>query len=162
MLVYKYQEYLCLQAHNFKHKSLSPAENYLLPCQDHMISKAMKLILTGTTGFIGQEVLAQALSHPSITSIIALSRKPLPPTFASNPKLRLVLIDDFSTYSPSVLSQLSGADACIWYIYSSAQPLPFAFGQVELSSLSRDVLPYAETYRPQVHRSQIHRPNNNP
>jgi hypothetical protein len=79
-----------------------------------MISKAMKVILTGTTGFIGQEVLTQALSHPAITSIIALSRKPLPPTFASNPKLKVVLTNDFSTYTPSVLSQLSGSDACIW------------------------------------------------
>ncbi|KAE9382008.1 hypothetical protein N431DRAFT_491273 [Stipitochalara longipes BDJ] len=75
----------------------------------------MKLILTGTTGFIGQEVLTQALSHPSITSIIALTRHPLPSTF-SNPKVKNVVVDDFATYSPSVLEQLSGADACIWCI----------------------------------------------
>jgi hypothetical protein len=78
-----------------------------------MISKAMKLILTGTSGFIGSEVLSQALLHPSITSIVALSRKPIP---NSDPKLKVVLVDDFEHYSPSVLSELSGAEACIWYL----------------------------------------------
>jgi len=83
-----------------------------------MTSKAMKLILTGTTGFIGREVLSQALAHPSITSIVALTRHPLPATFASssNPKLQNVLIDDFLNYTPSVLEQLSGADGCIWSV----------------------------------------------
>ena len=74
----------------------------------------MKLVLTGTTGFIGQEILAQALSNPSITSIIALSRKPLPAALASNPKLKTVIVEDFSTYTPSVLKELEGAEACIW------------------------------------------------
>jgi uncharacterized protein YbjT (DUF2867 family) len=83
-----------------------------------MTSKAMKLILTGTTGFIGREVLSQALAHPSITSIIALTRHPLPAAFASssNPKLQNVLVDDFLNYTPSVLEQLSGADGCIWSV----------------------------------------------
>jgi uncharacterized protein YbjT (DUF2867 family) len=74
----------------------------------------MKVILTGSSGFIGQEVLSQALAHPSITSIIALSRKPLPQSYTSNPKLKVVILDDFENYTPSVLSQLSGADSCIW------------------------------------------------
>lgn len=71
----------------------------------------MKLILSGPTGFIGSEILNQALADPSITSIIALSRKPLA---ISDPKLTVVIIDDFLTYSPDVLVQLAGADACIW------------------------------------------------
>lgn len=85
-----------------------------------MNAKAMKLIVTGTTGFIGQEILTQALSNPSITSIIALSRKPLSSTFASHPKLKTVIMKDFSLYPPSVLKELEGADACIWYVF----PLP--------------------------------------
>ncbi|PMD32827.1 hypothetical protein L207DRAFT_439990 [Hyaloscypha variabilis F] len=76
----------------------------------------MKLILTGTTGFIGHEVLTQALSHPSLTSLITLTRHPLPPPLSTHPKLHSLLINDFSTYPPSILSQLSGADACIWCI----------------------------------------------
>jgi uncharacterized protein YbjT (DUF2867 family) len=79
-----------------------------------MLSKAMKLILTGSTGFIGHEVLSQALAHPSITSIIALTRHPLPPPLTSNPKLQNVIVEDFLSYSPSVLEKIAGADACIW------------------------------------------------
>jgi uncharacterized protein YbjT (DUF2867 family) len=37
----------------------------------------MKLIVTGATGFIGTEVIRQVLSNPTITSIIALARKPI-------------------------------------------------------------------------------------
>jgi uncharacterized protein YbjT (DUF2867 family) len=36
----------------------------------------MKLIITGATGFVGTEVIRQALSNSTITSIIALARKP--------------------------------------------------------------------------------------
>jgi hypothetical protein len=76
----------------------------------------MKLILTGATGFVGTEVLTQTLANPSITSIIALSRKPLPSTLASDPKLKVVLLEDFTSYPPTIMSQLAGADACIWYV----------------------------------------------
>lgn len=71
----------------------------------------MKLILTGSTGFIGAEVLRQCLNNPSISSIIALSRRPLPVT---DPKLKTVIVEDFTNYSPSVLKELEGAEACIW------------------------------------------------
>jgi hypothetical protein len=158
---------LAYQIHNFELRSLSSIENHLpIPTtlRGHMISKAMKVVLTGTTGFIGQEVLNQALSHPSITSIIALSRKPLPPTFASDPKLKVVLIDDFSTYSPSVLSQLSGADACIWYVYlvfPSFHQRSVNY-QLRKSTLSHVTDPIASTYTQQVHWSKVHRSSNCP
>ena len=71
----------------------------------------MKVILAGSSGFIGQEVLSQALSNPTITSLVALSRRPLP---TSNPKLKTILLEDFTSYSPAVLQELSGAESCIW------------------------------------------------
>jgi hypothetical protein len=101
--------------HNYNFKTF--VSNHNSQIRDHMTSKAMKLILTGTTGFVGQEVLTQALAHPSITSVVTLTRHPIPATFASNPKVKNVLVEDFSTYTPSVLEQLSGADACVWYVY---------------------------------------------
>jgi uncharacterized protein YbjT (DUF2867 family) len=73
----------------------------------------MKVILLGSTGFIGQEVLDQCLKTPAITSLIALSRRDLPRE-AGNPKLTVVIIEDFKLYLDSVLEQLKGADACIW------------------------------------------------
>jgi hypothetical protein len=105
-----------------------------------MISKTMKLILTGTSGFIGSEALFQALLHPSITSVVALSRKPIP---NSDPKLKVVLLDDFEHYSSSVLSELSGAEACIWYV---------------LSFLHNSHM----TYTSQGHWCKVHRPRGHP
>jgi uncharacterized protein YbjT (DUF2867 family) len=38
----------------------------------------MKLLLLGATGLVGRNVFAQALAHPSITQVIAPTRKTLP------------------------------------------------------------------------------------
>lgn len=61
-------------------------------------------------------MLSQCLRNPAITSVVALSRRNLPEGIAKDPKLNVVLIEDFSSYSDSVLQQLKGADACIWYL----------------------------------------------
>ncbi|RMJ23049.1 Nucleoside-diphosphate-sugar epimerase [Aspergillus sp. HF37] len=75
----------------------------------------MKVILTGSTGFIGQEVLSQCLANPSISSIIVLSRRALP---LSHPKIHHVhrmQESDFLSYStPELTAAIQGADACIW------------------------------------------------
>ncbi|PYI03162.1 hypothetical protein BO78DRAFT_375696 [Aspergillus sclerotiicarbonarius CBS 121057] len=74
----------------------------------------MKIILVGSTGFIGQQILTQCLHNPSITSIIALSRRALPATVSSNPKLTVRIHDDFLTYPAPLIDDLKGAEACIW------------------------------------------------
>jgi uncharacterized protein YbjT (DUF2867 family) len=74
----------------------------------------MKFILTGCTGFIGGEVLSQCTRNPAITSIVALSRRNLPNDISSNPKVQVVIMNDFNSYTDDVLEHLSGADACIW------------------------------------------------
>jgi uncharacterized protein YbjT (DUF2867 family) len=74
----------------------------------------MKFILTGCTGFIGSEVLSQCLRNPSISSVIALSRRKLPEAISNDPKLKVVVMKDFKLYPESVLLELAGADACIW------------------------------------------------
>jgi uncharacterized protein YbjT (DUF2867 family) len=75
----------------------------------------MKVILLGSTGFIGKAVLDHCLKTPAITSIIALSRRDLPEE-AADPKLAVVIIKDFKLYPDSVLEELKGADACIWRV----------------------------------------------
>jgi thioester reductase-like protein len=75
----------------------------------------MKFVLTGCTGFIEGEVLYQCLRNPSITSVVALTRRKLPESLTSNPKLKEVIMKDFNVYPESVLNELSGADVCIWY-----------------------------------------------
>jgi len=74
----------------------------------------MKIILTGSTGMIGTEVLAQSINNPSLTEIVVLSRRPLPSSHPTSPKVKTLIIEDFLTYPASFLQDLSGAEACIW------------------------------------------------
>ncbi|KAJ5650304.1 uncharacterized protein N7484_004027 [Penicillium longicatenatum] len=72
----------------------------------------MKVILTGSTGFVGREILNQCLAHPAITSVVALSRRELP----QHDKLKVAVIEDFLSYPESVRKDITGAEACIWTI----------------------------------------------
>lgn len=47
------------------------------------------IVLVGSTGLVGQSVLMQALAHPQVGKVVALSRKPITP----HPKLLNQLID---------------------------------------------------------------------
>jgi NAD dependent epimerase/dehydratase family enzyme len=82
----------------------------------------MQVILSGSTGFIGSEVLSQALAHPSITSLICITRRALPDSITSNPKVKVIILSDFTKYTPEVLTQLSGSEACIWSVPFSPMP----------------------------------------
>ncbi|PWY69087.1 NAD(P)-binding protein [Aspergillus heteromorphus CBS 117.55] len=82
----------------------------------------MKVILTGSTGFIGREILAHCLQSPTISSIVALSRRPLPATVSAHPKLTVRILDDFLTYPESLLNDLRGAEACIWALGQNRAP----------------------------------------
>lgn len=75
----------------------------------------MKLILTSSSGFVGHEILSQCLEHPSVTSVVALSRREL----ATHEKLQVVLMEDFSSYPKKALEAIKGANACIWYSCSA-------------------------------------------
>ncbi|BGP31320.1 hypothetical protein JCM10296v2_003084 [Rhodotorula toruloides] len=77
----------------------------------------MRLILTGATGNAGADVLREALKDSRITAVTVLSRRPLPPRInpdPPNPKLRVILHEDFTSYPPTLLNQLEGHSACIW------------------------------------------------
>ncbi|KAI1214497.1 uncharacterized protein F4807DRAFT_408331 [Annulohypoxylon truncatum] len=81
----------------------------------------MKLIVAGSTGFVGNEIIRQALSHPGVTSIVALGRREtaIPENIGPNAdvaKLKSIVCDDFENYPESVKKELAGADACIWAV----------------------------------------------
>ncbi|KAI4247421.1 MAG: hypothetical protein L6R42_009607 [Xanthoria sp. 1 TBL-2021] len=79
----------------------------------------MKILLAGSTGFIGREVLDQCLQHPSITSIVALSRRPLE---VKDPKLSVAVTPDFLKYPEDVMRKLEGVAACIWCLGKAWMP----------------------------------------
>jgi nucleoside-diphosphate-sugar epimerase len=86
-------------------------------------ANSMKLILAGATGFLGTEVLHQALADARITSVVALGRRPtsipaLLPSGANADKLDSVVVPDFAgELSNDVLRHFADADACVWYVH---------------------------------------------
>ncbi|KUI71434.1 hypothetical protein VM1G_07009 [Cytospora mali] len=79
----------------------------------------MKLVIGGSSGFVGTELVRQALSNPTITSIIGISRRetPVPPGATDDcGKLKSVICDNFDSYSDSLKKELEDTDACIWTI----------------------------------------------
>jgi hypothetical protein len=52
----------------------------------------MKVIITGTTGMIGEGILLECLNLPQITEILSVSRKP---TGITHPKLKEYIVADF-------------------------------------------------------------------
>ncbi|KAF2657762.1 NAD(P)-binding protein [Lophiostoma macrostomum CBS 122681] len=80
----------------------------------------MKLVVTGATGFVGQEVIRLALQNRAITSTIALARSNVSVPENGGPdadtsKLKSVVLTDWENpYPEHVIEQLKGADACVW------------------------------------------------
>jgi uncharacterized protein YbjT (DUF2867 family) len=74
----------------------------------------MKIILTGATGLVGGETLKCAVDHPAVSEIVVLTRRDLSPEQTASPKVKTVVLSDFETYPDELLSQVAGAEACIW------------------------------------------------
>lgn len=70
----------------------------------------MKVIITGTTGMVGEGVMLACLEHPEIERVLAVSRKPCG---HSHPKLVERLVPDFRDLS-SIESELAAYDACFY------------------------------------------------
>lgn len=70
----------------------------------------MKVIVTGTTGMVGEGVLIECLAHPEITEILSVSRKP---SNILHPKLKEYIVSDFLLLKPDD-EKLQGFDACFF------------------------------------------------
>ena len=71
---------------------------------------AIKTIVTGTTGMVGEGVLIECLNHPDVEEILVINRKP---GGVSHPKLRELIHGDFFDLAP-IEGQLAGFDACFF------------------------------------------------
>lgn len=70
----------------------------------------MKIILTGTTGMIGEGILIECLKNQEITEILSVSRKP---AGKSNPKLKEIIVKDFLELEENDI-RFEGYDACFF------------------------------------------------
>lgn len=112
----------------------------------------MKIILTGTTGFIGKAVLQYLLKSPYITHIYSLTRSPLPPTLSNHAKLTQIIQADLSTWPGAELQTLraQGVNGCIWCLggpvskyasFDEAQTVNVSYAIAAAEAFVRDLIP---------------------
>lgn len=70
----------------------------------------MKVIITGTTGMVGESVLLECLNNPIITEVLSVSRKP---AGKQHPKLKEYIVPDFGVLNEND-ENLQGYDACFF------------------------------------------------
>lgn len=70
----------------------------------------MKVIITGTTGMVGEGVLHECLNSADVAEILTINRRSLG---LSHPKLKEIIHPDFYNMQP-IAEQLSGYDACFF------------------------------------------------
>ena len=72
--------------------------------------KTIKVIITGTTGMVGEGVMLECLSNPNVETVLSVSRKPCGHT---HPKLTEYIVPDFLSMQIGD-ARLSGYDACFF------------------------------------------------
>ncbi len=70
----------------------------------------MRVIITGTTGMVGEGVLHEALLHPDVEAVLSVSRTACE---VVHTKLTEILVPDFFNLT-DIDAQLSGYDACFF------------------------------------------------
>ncbi|KAI0176622.1 hypothetical protein BJ166DRAFT_584789 [Pestalotiopsis sp. NC0098] len=77
----------------------------------------MKLLIGGSSGFVGTELVRQALLDKDVSSVVGLSRRETPtPLVGDASKFTSVVCDDFENYPDDIREHLRDVDACIWTI----------------------------------------------
>ncbi|KAH6633075.1 hypothetical protein C7974DRAFT_164287 [Boeremia exigua] len=130
------------------HLSIQRAPKSTTTCKVCNPTMTFKIILSGVTGRIGEHVLHRALQDTTITSVIALSRRPLP-DLARQSKVNVLVLDDFQVYPDDVLTELSGADACVWCMTTTAADplLELAYPRAFASAIAPSIADRAKRFR---------------
>ena len=77
----------------------------------------MRIAIGGASGFVGSEILRQALGSKAVTSIVAIGRRNVSaPEGYDGSKLSNIVLEDLNHYPDKDKTCLSDVDACIWYV----------------------------------------------
>lgn len=76
----------------------------------------LRVIITGTTGMVGEGVLLEALENPAVEQVLVINRKPLGRT---HPKLKEIIHTNFYDITP-IQEQLKGYNACFFCLGTSS------------------------------------------
>lgn len=80
----------------------------------------MHLILTGATGRIGSAALDAMIKSKSVSKITILSRRPIQAAEdANDPRINVIIHEDFMKYDDALLERLTGADGVVWALGTS-------------------------------------------
>ncbi|RAK89447.1 hypothetical protein BO79DRAFT_263886 [Aspergillus costaricaensis CBS 115574] len=80
----------------------------------------MHLILTGATGLVGSSVLDAMLRSAEVAKITILSRRPVPMAEdVKDPRIQVLIHENFQHYEPELLQKLKDADGCVWALGTS-------------------------------------------
>jgi hypothetical protein len=74
------------------------------------MSEKLKIILTGSTGMVGEGVLIECLKNPLVESVLLVNRKS---SFFIHPKLKEIVHQDFFNLS-SIETDLIGYNTCLF------------------------------------------------
>jgi hypothetical protein len=70
----------------------------------------LNVLITGTTGMVGEGVLQECLNHPAVKTVLLVNRSS---TGITHPKLREIIHADFLDFS-AIESALTNLDACFF------------------------------------------------
>ena len=76
----------------------------------------MKFIVTGATGLVGAAVLKHCIARSEISSIVVITRKPIPAELANHAKVTAIVHEDYLTYPEDLIDKCRGAEVCLWCV----------------------------------------------
>lgn len=83
-----------------------------------------KVIVAGATGFVGSNVVKQCIKDKTIKEVIVLTRKPIAESLSTNPKVNVIIHENFASLPDKVLQELLGSQGCIWSVTTTSTFFP--------------------------------------
>jgi nucleoside-diphosphate-sugar epimerase len=74
----------------------------------------MKVVFTGSSGYIGSQVFKQALADKRIDKIVNLVRRQPTNSVVQHNKVKTIIVKDFNHYDNETIAEIEVADAAIW------------------------------------------------